>query len=141
MPGTRPGTGVPRPDGEQGRAQGRARRAGVRRADRSTGPRIPQPLVHHRPQVVSGRVRRWSSASQSAGTDAHPVLYAGALDIAVDPRWYSTYEMACNCITHYIEKQKISAVPYAGTTEKELALLQNSEPLTLSESEALLDAA
>ena len=69
------------------------------------------------------------------------MLYAGALDIAVDPRWYSTYEMACNCITHYIEKQKISAVPYAGTTEKELALLQNSEPLTLSESEALLDAA
>jgi hypothetical protein len=36
--------------------------------------------------------------------DAHAVLYAGALDIAVGPRWYSTYEMACNCITHYIEQ-------------------------------------
>jgi hypothetical protein len=72
--------------------------------------------------------------------DAHPVLYAGALDIAVGPRWYSTYEMACNCITHYIEKQKIAAVPYAGTTAKELALLANAEPLTAPESEALLDA-
>src|SRR5262249_50256754 len=72
--------------------------------------------------------------------DAHPVLYAGALDIAVGPRWYSTYEMACNCITHYIDKQKISAIPYAGTTEKELALLANTEPLTPAESEALLDA-
>jgi hypothetical protein len=72
--------------------------------------------------------------------DAHPVLYAGALDIAVGPRWYSTYEMACNCITHYLEQKKISAVPYAGTTEKELALLANTEPLTPAESEALLDA-
>ena len=51
------------------------------------------------------------------------MLYAGALDIAVGPRWYSTYEMACNCVTHFLEQQKISAIPYAGTTEKELALL------------------
>jgi hypothetical protein len=71
--------------------------------------------------------------------DAHAVLYAGALDIAVGPRWYSTYEMACNCVTHYLEQQKISAVPYAGTTAKELALLQNTEPLTASEAEAFLE--
>jgi hypothetical protein len=70
--------------------------------------------------------------------DAHPVLYAGALDIAVGPRWYSTYEMACNCVTHYLEQQKISAVPYAGTTPKELALLENTQPLTAVEGEALL---
>ena len=31
--------------------------------------------------------------------DAHDVLYAGALDIAVGPRWYSLYEVACNAIT------------------------------------------
>ena len=71
--------------------------------------------------------------------DAHCVLYAGALDIAVGPRWYSTYEMACNCMTHYLEQQKISAVPYAGTTAKELALLANSEPLTTAEAEAFLE--
>ncbi len=71
--------------------------------------------------------------------DAHSVLYAGALDIAVGPRWYSTYEMACNCVTHYLEQQKISAIPYAGTTAKELALLANTEPLTASEAEAFLE--
>jgi hypothetical protein len=71
--------------------------------------------------------------------DAHCVLYAGALDIAVGPRWYSTYEMACNCVTHYLEQQKISAVPYAGTTAKELALLANSEPLTAAEAEVFLE--
>jgi hypothetical protein len=57
--------------------------------------------------------------------DVHPVLYAGALDIAIGPRWYSTYEMACNCITHYLEQQKIAAMPYSGTTAKEQALLAN----------------
>jgi hypothetical protein len=71
--------------------------------------------------------------------DAHPVLYAGALDIAVGPRWYSTYEMACNCITHYLEQQKISAIPYAGVTAKELALLENTEPLTAAEADAFLE--
>jgi hypothetical protein len=71
--------------------------------------------------------------------DAHPVLYAGALDIAVGPRWYSTYEMASNCITHYLEQQKIAAIPYAGTTAKELALLQNTAPLSAAEAEAFLE--
>jgi hypothetical protein len=71
--------------------------------------------------------------------DAHAILYAGALDMAVGPRWYSTYEMACNCITHYLEQQKISAIPYAGVTAKELALLQNSEPLRAEEAEAFLE--
>jgi hypothetical protein len=28
--------------------------------------------------------------------NAHAVVYAGVPDIAVGPRWYSTYEMACN---------------------------------------------
>ena len=37
--------------------------------------------------------------------DAHDVLYAGALDIAVGPRWYSLYEVACNAITVYLEGQ------------------------------------
>jgi hypothetical protein len=67
------------------------------------------------------------------------VLYAGALDIAVGPRWYSTYEMACNCVTHYLEQQRISAIPYAGTTTRELALLENREPLSRIEAEEFLD--
>jgi hypothetical protein len=71
--------------------------------------------------------------------DAHPVLYAGALDIAVGPRWYSTYEMACNCITHYLEQQKIAAIPYSGTTATEQALLANSELLTAAEAQTFLE--
>src|SRR5258706_9102171 len=47
--------------------------------------------------------------------------------------------MACNCVTHYLEQHKISAIPYAGTTAKELALLQNTEPLTPTEAEAFLE--
>src|ERR1700756_5826019 len=47
--------------------------------------------------------------------------------------------MACNCVTHYLEQQKISAVPYAGTTARELALLANSESLTATEAEAFLE--
>jgi hypothetical protein len=71
--------------------------------------------------------------------DAKPVLYAGALDMAVGPRWYSTYEMACNCVTHYLEQQKISAIPYAGTTEREGVMLRSTEPLSRAEAEALLE--
>src|SRR4029077_1797579 len=49
---------------------------------------------------------------------AHDVVYAGALDMAVGPRWYSTYEMACNAITVYIEGAHISAIPYSGTAPR-----------------------
>src|SRR5690606_30208067 len=72
--------------------------------------------------------------------DAHDVLYAGAMDIAVGPRWYSSYEMACNAVTHYLEKEKISAVPYAGTTERERAMLRNTAPLSAEEGEAFIHA-
>jgi hypothetical protein len=71
--------------------------------------------------------------------NAHHVLYAGALDIGVGPRWYSTYEMAGNCITHYIEKQKISAIPYGGATKKEAEILRQTTPLTREEAELFLD--
>jgi hypothetical protein len=71
--------------------------------------------------------------------DAHHVLYAGALDMAVGPRWYSTYEMAGNAITAFIEKAPIMAIPYRGTTERERALLANGEKLTATESAALIE--
>src|SRR5271169_5538529 len=86
------------------------------------------------------RARSTVEIGNALGWDnAHNVIYAGALDIAVGPRWYSTYEMACNCVTHFLEQQKISAVPYAGTTARELALLANSEPLNAIEAEAFLE--
>ena len=49
--------------------------------------------------------------------NAHDVVYAGALDIAVGPRWYSTYEMACNIVKIFLEKQAVSAIPYGGASQ------------------------
>ena len=88
----------------------------------------------------SFRARATVELGNFVGWDnARHVLYAGALDIGVGPRWYSTYEMACNCITHYIEKQKISAIPYGGSTAKEAEILRNTEPLSKQEAIAFLD--
>ena len=88
----------------------------------------------------SFRARATVELGNFVGWDnAHHVIYAGALDIGVGPRWYSTYEMACNCITHYIEKQKISAIPYGGSTTKEAEILRNTVPLSKDEAMAFLD--
>ena len=72
--------------------------------------------------------------------NAHHVLYAGALDIAVGPRWYSTYEMACNAIKMFIDNESLHAVPYGGASERETALLANTEPLNQEESARLIQA-
>ena len=72
---------------------------------------------------------------------AHDVLYAGALDIAVGPRWYSLYEAASNAVTVYLEGQTLHAVPYSGTTEQERTILAtNKAPLDAAETEALIEA-
>ncbi len=71
--------------------------------------------------------------------DAHEIVYAGALDIAVGPRWYSTYEMACNAITVFIEGAQISAIPYSGTTTRERALLSNTGRLSAEEAAELIE--
>jgi hypothetical protein len=69
--------------------------------------------------------------------DAHNVVYAGALDIAVGPRWYSGYEMACNAVQIFLEKAAISAIPYAGVTQAEIDILANNKaPLTEDEQNA-----
>ena len=73
--------------------------------------------------------------------NAHDVVYAGALDIAVGPRWYSTYEMACNAIKIFLEKETVSAIPYRGASPVESQILAgNKEPLGREEAEALEDA-
>jgi hypothetical protein len=70
--------------------------------------------------------------------NAHNVVYAGALDVAVGPRWYSTYEMACNVIKIFLEKETVSAIPYGGASPIELAILAgNKEPLSRDEARAL----
>ena len=51
------------------------------------------------------------------------MVYAGALDVAVGPRWYSTYEMACNVVKIFLEKAAVSAIPYGGVTKAEEEIL------------------
>jgi hypothetical protein len=89
----------------------------------------------------SFRARSTVELGNAVGWDrAHDILYAGALDIAVGPRWYSTYEMACNAVTIYLEGKVLQAIPYGGTTERERAMLLNTEPPSPTEAAQLIDA-
>jgi hypothetical protein len=89
----------------------------------------------------SFRARATIELGEAIGWEsAHDVLYAGALDIAVGPRWYSLYEAASNSILIYLEGQTLHAVPYSGTTEQERAILANNKaPLDAKETEALIE--
>jgi hypothetical protein len=85
-----------------------------------------------RATVELGNALGWDNAA------AHDVIYAGALDIAVGPRWYSTYEMACNIVKLFIEQAPVSAIPYSGASPEELAILaDNRAPLSGEEAAAL----
>jgi hypothetical protein len=85
------------------------------------------------------RARATVDLGNTLGWDnAHDVVYAGALDVAVGPRWYSTYEMACNVVKIFLEKATVSAIPYGGASKEELAILANNkEPLSPQEAQAL----
>ncbi len=88
----------------------------------------------------SFRARATVELGDAIGWDhAHDVLYAGALDIAVGPRWYSLYEMACNATQTYLDGTALHAVPYSGTTETEQRMLRQRVPLTAAEVDAVVD--
>ncbi|MGE4044093.1 MAG: hypothetical protein AB7F35_04520 [Acetobacteraceae bacterium] len=87
------------------------------------------------------RARATVELGNALGWDnAHHVIYAGALDLAVGPRWYSLYEMACNTMKSEIEGVALHAVPYGGVSEAEHAVLRNTAPLTAEEERELVDA-
>jgi len=87
------------------------------------------------------RARSVVEIGNAVGWDnAHDVIYAGALDIAVGPRWHSVYEMACNVITIFIEGKEVHAVPQGGTTERERELLLNTGTLSEDQTDELVDA-
>ncbi len=87
------------------------------------------------------RARSTVELGHALGWDnAHHVIYAGALDVAVGPRWYSLYEMACNTVKSEIEGVELHAVPYGGVAEAELATLRNTAPLDAAEEASLLAA-
>ena len=72
--------------------------------------------------------------------DAHDVLYAGALDMAVGPRWHSAYEMACQVTWVFLaeddSKPKSSMEP-SPRRLVESRLLANKAPLTAADAERL----
>jgi hypothetical protein len=58
---------------------------------------------------------------------AHSVLYAGVPDLAVGPRWYSTYEMGCNVVQNLLDG-------------RDAELLRQDQPLTPAEEAMLVEA-
>lgn len=48
------------------------------------------------------------------------MIYAGALDTAVGPRWHLLCEMARNTIKEGIEGMALHAVPYGGVCDAEV---------------------
>jgi hypothetical protein len=101
-------------------------------------------ILHNRSYTTGHKAYRARSTVEignAIGWDnAHHVIYAGALDIAVGPRWYSTYELACNLVKMHIEGEGLHAVPYGGVSEPELAALRNTGDMSLEESAELIRA-
>ncbi len=71
-----------------------------------------------RATIELGRLLGWENA--------HSVVYAGVPDIAVGPRWYSSYEMGCNICALVLEGQ-------------DGAMLGNTAPLKKSEQRELVE--
>ena len=113
---------------DAGRAEPAARPgpAGVRRAHRRAGPDAGTTARTRPATRGTGPAPPSSSATRSAGTSAHDVLYAGVPDIAVGPRWYSTYEMGCNVVQNLLDG-------------RDAELLRQDTPLTPAEEAMLVD--
>jgi len=75
----------------------------------------------------SFRARATIELGEALGWDAaHHVLYAGVPDMAVGPRWYSTYEMGCNIVQNLLDG-------------RDADLLRQEAPLTPAEEAMLVD--
>jgi hypothetical protein len=75
--------------------------------------------------------------------NAHPVVYAGVMDIAVGPRWYSNYEMAGEVAWILLaeeEERQRSSIGATPELPPERRLLANEAPLTQSEADMLFYA-
>ncbi|HEY2995292.1 MAG TPA: hypothetical protein VGM22_20955 [Methylomirabilota bacterium] len=87
-------------------------------------------MLHNRSYTTghkSFRARATIELGEALGWEhAHGVLYAGVPDIAIGPRWYSTYEMGCNVVQSLLD----------GRDE---AFLGQETPLTPAEEAMLVD--
>jgi hypothetical protein len=87
-------------------------------------------MLHNRSYTTGHkayRARATIELGEALGWEAaHSVLYAGVPDIAVGPRWYSTYEMGCNVVAHLLDG-------------RDAELLRQDTPLTPAEEAMLVD--
>jgi hypothetical protein len=73
--------------------------------------------------------------------DAHDVLYAGVLDMAVGPRWHSAYEMACQVSWLHLAEDDAkpnSSLDRSPSRVCEKRLLRNATPLTPADAQRLI---
>lgn len=87
-------------------------------------------MLHNRSYTTGHkayRARATIELGEALGWEtAHSVLYAGVPDIAVGPRWYSTYEMGCNVVQNLLDG-------------RDRELLAQDAPLTAAEEAMLVD--
>src|SRR5881396_3013176 len=87
-------------------------------------------MLHNRSYTTghkSYRARAMIDLGEALGWDnAHSVLYAGVPDLAVGPRWYSTYEMGCNVVQNLLDG-------------RDADLLRQEAPLTPAEEAMLVE--
>ena len=87
-------------------------------------------MLHNRSYTTGHkayRARATIELGEALGWErAHSVLYAGVPDIAVGPRWYSTYEMGCNVVQNVLDS-------------RDEELLRQDTPLTPAEEAMLID--
>ena len=95
----------------------------------------------------SYRARATIELGEAVGwANAHSIVYAGVPDIAVGPRWYSTYEMACNVCQNAFDGQDHTLLQNAGAlSDRESSetldiLLHSYEPVWQDQLTTLLRA-
>jgi hypothetical protein len=91
----------------------------------------------------SYRARAMIELGEAIGwDDAHDVVYAGALDLAVGPRWHSAYEMACQVSWLLLaddEHRNQSSLDPSPSVVCEARLLANRAPLGPDQERELID--
>jgi hypothetical protein len=107
-------------------------------------------MLHNRSYTTghkSYRARATIELGEALGWDAaHHVLYAGVPDIAVGPRWYSTYEMGCNVVQNLLDGRDAELLrqegPLSPAEEAMLvhAITRGREPAAIEAVVALLEA-
>jgi hypothetical protein len=107
-------------------------------------------MLHNRSYTTGHkayRARATIELGEALGWErAHSVLYAGVPDLAVGPRWYSTYEMGANVVTNFLDGRDAElSRQVAPLTEAEEAMLveaivREREPSVIHALVALLRA-